>query len=421
MKSESNVFRAVTFSEPPASIQARYWLCGQINDHVEGVATDGFEEVADLFRKNFMYKHERDGAALAIYYKGKLVVDLWGGWADRINEREWTQNTMANIFCCTKSVAAICVAMKVHAGECFYSDKVTRFWPEFGKNGKENITIDMILNHRAGIPYLEEDLTLDEAADKTKISKVLEEESPKHPPDSQIAYHPITFGWLIDQVFCRIDAKHRSIGEYFRDEIRQKYGIDIYIGSCTDQEGRIAKVSPLRKTSAFREYVDDRKIFSMGNLLHGKDAAALQRMRLQPLSENIELFNTPAMRSFEQPALNGVATARGLALLHQKFMDGTLCSQQFFKNLAQPQYEETFDHTLGIEESKGHGFVYKRSPNGSWLIGHPAMGGQMIWMDPFKDIVVCYLTNGLKLPSLNQLNFADTIQKEEDVNSNLKD
>ncbi|CAJ0606059.1 unnamed protein product [Cylicocyclus nassatus] len=257
----------------------------KIDDHVEGVATDGFEELADLFRKNFMYKHERDGAALAMYHKGRLVVDLWGGWADRMNEREWTQNTMANIFCCTK----------------------------------------------AGIPYLEEDLTLDEAADKTKISKVLEEESPKHPPDSQIAYHPITFGWLIDQVFCRIDAKHRSIGEYFRDEIRQKYGIDIYIGSCTDQEGRIAKVSPLRKTSAFREYVDDRKIFSMGNLLHSKDAATLQRMRLQPLSENIELFNTPAMRSFEQPALNGVATARGLALLHQKFMDGTLCSQQFFK------------------------------------------------------------------------------------------
>ncbi|VDK49230.1 unnamed protein product [Cylicostephanus goldi] len=49
-----------------------------------------------------MYRYERDGAALAMYYKGKLVVDLWGGWADRMNERSWTQNTMANIFCCTK-------------------------------------------------------------------------------------------------------------------------------------------------------------------------------------------------------------------------------------------------------------------------------------------------------------------------------
>ncbi|VDM73349.1 unnamed protein product [Strongylus vulgaris] len=127
-----------------------------------------------------------------------------------------------------QSLAAICVAMKVYRGECSYSDKVTRFWPEFGKNGKEEITIDMILTHQAGLPYFDEDITLDDAKDKAKISKIIEEESPKHPPGSQIAYHPITFGWLIDQVFCRIDAKHRSVGEFFREEIRDKLGTNCY-------------------------------------------------------------------------------------------------------------------------------------------------------------------------------------------------
>ncbi|VDK44788.1 unnamed protein product [Cylicostephanus goldi] len=222
--------------------------------------------------------------------------------------------------------------MKVHAGECSYSDKVTRFWPEFGKNGKEDITIDMILNHRVA-PF---NLCFIGCCRQNKNFQVSKASSRFADCNRVMAKN---------SVFCRIDAKHRSIGEYFRDEIRQKYG-------------------------AFEVCV------TLSSSLH-------------------------AMRAFEQPAVNGVATARGLALLHQKFMDGTLCSQQFFK--------ETFDHTLGIEESKGHGFVYKRSPNGSWLIGHPAMGGQMIWMDPFKNIVVCYLTNGLKFGRRRQTRVSDKL------------
>ncbi|ETN72683.1 beta-lactamase [Necator americanus] len=152
------------------------------------------------FRKNFTDKLEHDGAALAVYHKGKLVVDLWGGWADRANGRNWTRETITNIFSCTKSVAAICMALKVYNKECDYSDKVIKYWPGFGQNGKHEITIDMILTHRAGLPYFEEEITLDEARDPMRISKLIEEECPKYPPGSKIAYHPITFGWLLDQV-----------------------------------------------------------------------------------------------------------------------------------------------------------------------------------------------------------------------------
>ncbi|KHJ80948.1 beta-lactamase, partial [Oesophagostomum dentatum] len=199
----------------------------QINDRIDGTATDGFEELKFLFQRNFTNKLERNGAALAVYYKGKLVVDLWGGWADRTNNKDWAKETLANIFSCTKSLAAICMAMKVHSKECDYSDKVTKFWPEFGKNGKEDITIDMILTHRAGLPYFEEELTLEDGADRGKISKTIEEEAPKYPPGSKIAYHPITFGWLIDQVFSRIDSKHRTIGEFLRDEVQQKHSTSL--------------------------------------------------------------------------------------------------------------------------------------------------------------------------------------------------
>lgn len=54
------------------------------------------------FRKNFIEKWERAGAAFAVYHKGKLVVDLWGGYADTSCNRLWNEDTITVIFSCTK-------------------------------------------------------------------------------------------------------------------------------------------------------------------------------------------------------------------------------------------------------------------------------------------------------------------------------
>ncbi|KIH50636.1 hypothetical protein ANCDUO_19284 [Ancylostoma duodenale] len=45
-------------------------------------------------------------------------------------------------------MAALCVARLVDQKLLRYDDLVTKFWPEFGKNGKENITVRWLLGHR---------------------------------------------------------------------------------------------------------------------------------------------------------------------------------------------------------------------------------------------------------------------------------
>lgn len=45
-------------------------------------------------------------------------------------------------------MAAIVAAMCVDRGYMQYTDLVTKYWPEFGKNGKEMITIKTLLSHR---------------------------------------------------------------------------------------------------------------------------------------------------------------------------------------------------------------------------------------------------------------------------------
>ncbi len=49
-----------------------------------------------------------------------------------------------------QSVGAICVAMLVDKGICKYGDRVEKYWPSYGKNGKEDTTIEMVLEHRVG-------------------------------------------------------------------------------------------------------------------------------------------------------------------------------------------------------------------------------------------------------------------------------
>lgn len=54
------------------------------------------------FRKNFERGLESDGAAFAVCHRGKLVVDLWGGYADKASMRPWKEDTITTAFSTTK-------------------------------------------------------------------------------------------------------------------------------------------------------------------------------------------------------------------------------------------------------------------------------------------------------------------------------
>lgn len=55
-----------------------------------------------VFRANFITGLEEEGAAMAVYHNGKLVVDLWGGYADGEAAREWREDTLSYIFSSSK-------------------------------------------------------------------------------------------------------------------------------------------------------------------------------------------------------------------------------------------------------------------------------------------------------------------------------
>ncbi|VDL78652.1 unnamed protein product, partial [Nippostrongylus brasiliensis] len=420
--------------------------------------------------ENFIGKREHHGAALAVYHKGKLVVDLWGGVADRVGGKQWNKNTYASIFCCTKSLAAICMAMKVDRGECSYTDKVTKYWPEFGRNDKNDITIEMILTHRAGLPNFDADFTLAEVTPE-KISKIIEAESPKYMPGTKTSYHAITYGWLIDQLFCRIDKRQRSISDFFHDEIQKKHGVEVSVGTSPELEEQTAKFPPVTKRITLREnFIGKREhhgaalaVYHKGKLVvdlwggvadrvGGKQwnkntyasifcctkslAAICMAMKVDrgecsytdkvtkywpefgrndknDITIEMILTHRAGLPNFDADFTLAEVTPEKISKIIEaespKYMPGTKTSyhaitygwliDQLFCRIDKRQ--RSISDFFHDEIQKKHGGLKKYQTlisyqRGSWQIGHPAIGGQRVYMDPANKLVVCYLTNGMK-------------------------
>ena len=94
------------------------------------------------------------GGALAVYLDGEPVVDVWTGWADRRGQVPWDADTGAMVFSATKGMASTVIHRLADRGLIDYDAPVAEYWPEFGANGKADITVREVMRHRAGLSHL---------------------------------------------------------------------------------------------------------------------------------------------------------------------------------------------------------------------------------------------------------------------------
>jgi CubicO group peptidase (beta-lactamase class C family) len=148
---------------------------------VGGFAGPGFEAVRAAFIENFRHRKEL-GAACCVYHHGEKVVDLWGGIRNRSTGEPWEEDTMVLVFSATKGMAGLAMAL-VHSRCLFeYDERVSTYWPEFGQQGKERITVRQLLSHQAGLFALDERLDRSIVADPDRLAVILARQKPALEP-----------------------------------------------------------------------------------------------------------------------------------------------------------------------------------------------------------------------------------------------
>jgi CubicO group peptidase (beta-lactamase class C family) len=185
--------------------------------------------VREAFIENFERRHEL-GAACCIYYRGEKVVDLWGGIRNKATGEPWEENTMALVASTTKGLAGLAMALAHSRGLFDYDERISKYWPEFAQQRKEMITVRQLLSHQAGLHILDVPPEKSLVADLDRLAVVLARQKPEWEPGTRQAYHAITLGFYESELLRRVDPKHRSLGQFFQEEMAGPLGLDFYIG-----------------------------------------------------------------------------------------------------------------------------------------------------------------------------------------------
>ena len=361
---------------------------------VDGTCDPRFHKVQDAFVKNFTDNGDV-GAAVAVTYRGEMVVDLWAGKITGARSGAWQRDTIVNVFSTTKGMTALCAHLLIDRGDLDVDAPVAQYWPEFAQAGKQHIPVRWLLSHRAGLSAIREPLPIEALYDWDRMCDALARSEPWWEPGTASGYHAFTFGYLVGEVIRRITGM--SVGNFFRQEIAEPLGVDFFIGLPESEHHRVADL-----------------IIPPGGARPTIPAGAhpsVQRMH-NPVLGDREV-NSARWRRAEIPAANGHGTARGLARVYGALANGgaidgvRLVRPGAIDCMREPQPEGVdlfigyamggvaFRWNLGFMPNL-MGVVYGPNPR---AFGHTGHGGSVAMCDPEAQLSVAYVMNRMQVAS----------------------
>ncbi len=367
---------------------------------MEGWVQAGFEDVARVFRRQL--RRTTGGAALAIYHRGELVVDLWGG--RRTDDEPWQRDTLAMCFSTTKGIVSTALHVLADRGQIDYDAPVASYWPEFAQHGKAGITVRHVLTHSAGLHRMR---TLVDGAhrmlDWDYMVGALERAVPAYEPGSKHGYHALTYGWLVGELIRRVSG--RPVAQFITEELARPLGLNgLFVGCPPDQRGRVAPLAPMAAPLGRRLGLQPGAV--MGGPV-GR-VPALVGLPVSPrrfvnamLPRGIEdVLWGPEVMDAAVPAANGFLTAQSLAKLYAMLAGGgqiggvRLLSPATVKRISVVESHGP-DLVLVLPMSWRLGYHSAFTTRGTvpGAFGHFGFGGSGGWADPNQNLALAMVCN----------------------------
>jgi len=375
---------------------------------IKGEVKEGFERVEEQFRKNFTERGEL-GAACSIYYRGDLVVDLWGGYKKEGTSQPWEEDTIVLTYSVTKGLSALATAVAVSRGYLHYEAPVTSVWPEFGQNGKASILIKDLISQRAGLCAVNHRMNASNLGDLSLVSDLMAAERPEWKVNDFSGNHPYSIGWIHSQLLRRSDPYRRSLRTFFRDEVAAPLGATFYIGLPSEfDHTRIARIKGFESwKSIFHMKTLPWKMVLLAFLPWTLTFRALNN----PFFWNPADLDSPDYWPIENGGAGGMGTARGVASIYSGFAlrDKKLgLTNEVFDALCakadKPRYgwedrvlKTNLRYSMGLEKPDDS-YLSGCSPRSFGTFG---IGGSLGFADPDAEVGFAYLTNKLGFTTWN--------------------
>jgi CubicO group peptidase (beta-lactamase class C family) len=320
------------------------------------------------------------GAALAVCANGSLVVDLVTGYADTQRATMLDAASLFPMFSGSKPLGAVALWQQIERGLIALDDRVADYWPAFGQNGKDSVSIRHILSHQGGFPSNPPELTPETWDDFERINQVIEQLRPEFEPGSVSAYHFLTQHWVIAELIRLVDG--RSYRDYLQDEILAPLGlVNTHISVGRD--------------------LDEHCV-----MLHATDGTdpwgieILQSMHAHPIYRHVV------------PGASLVSNAAGMARFYCAIaLGGAIdCARILRPETVDQMLEiavlDEIDPSFELHARRSYGFELGglAEPRRHWpgatstirTFWHGGMGTSVCWADRDTGLAVAYLTNGVR-------------------------
>jgi CubicO group peptidase (beta-lactamase class C family) len=380
---------------PAQEVTVRNWQ-SEVDPKSVGLTRHDVDDIwAAVVRLYEMRVHP--AISLCIRRRGKVILDRSIGHrsgnspGDPLSapKVQATPDTLFNVYSASKSVTAMLIHLLDERGLVHLDDPVAEYLPEFGKNGKQWITLRHVLTHRSGIPAVPKfpGPTVDLLSQPQKIFELLCEAKPVSRAGQRLAYHAITGGYVLGAVVEKVTGQ--DLRAFLRSEILDPLGFKHMNYGVPEADIPNVAVNAFTGPPALPPY-----------------SWILEKSLGVTLRQAAEIGNHKNFLTSVIPAGNVVATANEMCRFFQLLLeDGTLDGKQIFQRrtvrraVAEQSFYE-FDAVMMVPVRYGMGFML----GSKWLslyghdtasaFGHLGFTSILAYADPARDISVAFLASG---------------------------
>ena len=355
---------------------------------IQGECDPRFTAVREALERNFAERGEI-GSAVAVYYRGEKVVDLWGGHLDAARTRPWRADTLCLMYSIAKSMCALCVHILADRGQVDLEAPVAAYWPEFAQNGKDAIRVRHILSHNCGVCFADAAAPGDIFNDDN-MRRALAVQAPAWPVESKGAYNTVNIGHLAGEVVRRITGQR--IQDFLQENVCRPLGAQYFLGVAEHDLARCADLTPNPGGSTLAQAASN------------PDSPVARAWRPMPKGFGVAVQNSTVFRRAGVPSFGGFGEARAMARIYAALANGgeidgvRLLSPEAVARATTLQWREEADGMTGRPIRMAMGF-WKNTPVHAPMgpnpnaFGHPGSGGARALADPDRNLALCYVTN----------------------------